>query len=52
MNDRERRHLLLLADKRVAALSAAPVQEISPALRQAVLNLDPHPAFVLNARWD
>lgn len=48
----ERRHLFLLAEKRIPAISNSPVGEISPELRRAVMNLDPHPAFVLGPRWD
>ncbi len=48
----ERRHLFLLAEKRMPASPLSPSEEINPALRRAVLNLDPHPAFVLGPRWD
>ncbi len=47
----ERRHLFLLAEKRMPATSRA-LGEISPELQRAVLNLDPHPAYVMGPRWD
>ncbi len=51
LSPEERRHLFLLAEKRMPAASRS-LGEISPALRRAVLNLDPHPAYVMGPRWD
>jgi transcriptional regulator with XRE-family HTH domain len=52
LSPEERRHLFLLAEKQMPASSTSHDQEISPELKRAVLNLDPHPAFVLGYRWD
>ncbi len=52
LSPEERRHLFLLAEKRIPAAAPSPDKEINSALQRAVLNLDPHPAFVLGPRWD
>ncbi len=52
LSPEERRHLFLLAEKRMPAAARWPDKEISPELQRAVLNLDPHPAYVLGPRWD
>lgn len=52
LSPEERRHLFILAEKQIPAIPSTLDQEISPELRRAVMNLDPHPAFVLGPRWD
>ena len=52
LSPEERRHLFLLAEKRIPGISPSLANELSSALRQAVLNLDPNPAYVLGPRWD
>jgi transcriptional regulator with XRE-family HTH domain len=51
MSDAEREHLLLLG-RGNGSLPPAPPEEPSPALRRLVASLDPHPAYVVSARWD
>ncbi len=49
----ERKHLFLLADQPLPArTSAGEEQQITPALRQVVDALSPHPACVIGRRWD
>jgi transcriptional regulator with XRE-family HTH domain len=48
----ERRHLFLLAQPQTSTGSPSQEEEIGSALKQAVIALDPHPAYVLGRRWD
>lgn len=48
----ERQHFLVLAGHHPSNKSAFEDEQVSSALEQAVMALDPHPAFVLGRRWD
>lgn len=52
LSSAERQHLFLLALGHVPPNLLPPQEEISPALEQVILSLDPHPAYVLGRRWD
>ncbi|QBD79184.1 XRE family transcriptional regulator [Ktedonosporobacter rubrisoli] len=48
----ERQHLFLLALQYVPAQPTGLEEQINPIMQQAILSLDPHPAYVMGRRWD
>jgi transcriptional regulator with XRE-family HTH domain len=48
----ERRHLFLLAGQSLAPSPMPLEEQISPALQQMLIDLDPTPAYILGRRWD
>lgn len=48
----ERRHLFLLALQYVPVSQPSTTEQASPALQQIVQTLDPHPAYLIDYRWD
>lgn len=52
LTDAERRHLFLLALRYVPEQNLPMEEQVSPALEQMVMALDPHPAYITGRRWD
>jgi transcriptional regulator with XRE-family HTH domain len=48
----ERQHFFVLAGHHLAMGSVSEDEQVNPALQQAVMALDPHPAFVLGRRLE
>ena len=52
MNERERRHLFLLAGQPLPTPTCSSQAYASSALQQVIADLGPNPAYVLGQRWD